>query len=297
MMGEQPEKYKNSDVQMILNLDSLLKEDKISERDWINKLDRGTYVIPKTSKPLWWVATDTMSANVIYLYDSLLLKERPGDISVNITNKMQEAYPAANIAGYIPGTQYPDSFIVITAHYDHLGKMGNEAVFPGASDNASGTAMLLSLVQHYTRYPQKYSIAFLLFSGEEAGLLGSFYFVAHPLFPLKNICFLLNMDIMGDATEGITVVNGSIRQREFDLLKSINNSLSQPLPAINIRGSAANSDHYPFSEAGVPAFFIYSNGGSGFYHDTWDRPETLSFKNIPALRQLLLNFIDKLNDQ
>lgn len=278
----------------ILNLDSLLRREGRTERQWLDRQTRGIYLVPRNSKPLWWVATDTASSTVIYLYDTALLNQDIKSISVNINNRLIREYPAANIAGYIPGTQFPDSFLVITAHYDHLGKMGEHAVFPGASDNASGTSMLLSLARYYKQHPLKYSVAFLLFSGEEAGLLGSSYYVQHPLFPLENIRFLLNMDIMGDASGGITVVNGSIHREEFDLLQKINKELPDPLPGINMRGTAANSDHYPFSEAGVPAIFIYSNGGKGFYHDVWDRPESLSYENVPALRQLLITFINRL---
>jgi len=280
----------------VTGLDSLLRQEGITERQWAGRLGDGIYLVPKSNKPLWWVMGDTIAATVIYLYDSTLIAEKPEHISLNIRNSLIPEYPASNIAGYVPGTMYPDSFFVISAHYDHLGKMGNQAVFPGASDNASGTAMLLALARYFKDHPQKYSIAFLLFSGEEAGLLGSSYYVKHPLFPLERIRFLLNIDIMGDATGGITVVNGSIRQYEFDLLNQLNGMQPEPLPDIRIRGAAANSDHYHFSEAGVPAIFIYSNGGMGYYHDTCDRPETLSYKNIPGVYRLLINLIDELNE-
>ena len=207
-----------------------------------------------------------------------------------------------NVIGMVPG-ELADSYIVFTAHYDHLGMMGKKTMFPGASDNASGTAMILSLAQYFAEHPSKYSIVFIAFAGEEAGLIGSEYFVNNPLMDLKSIRFLINIDIMGDAQNGIAVVNGVQHEQEFQLLSSLN-------PVVSVQGNdtvfqfkeirkgegAANSDHYHFSKAGVPSFFIFSMGGKGFYHDTWDKPETLSLKNIPAVRQLVIDFVEKISE-
>lgn len=168
--------------------------------------------------------------------------------------------------------------------------MGNATVFPGASDNASGTAMMLYLASYFAAHPQKYSIMFIAFSGEEAELIGSRYFTKHPVVPLKNIKFLTNIDIMGDATNGITVVNATEHPAEFAELQKIN-TRNKYLPVIKPRGKAANSDHYYFSEAGVPSFFLYSNGGRGFYHDVYDRPNELSLNQVDNVAKLLIDFL------
>lgn len=111
-------------------------------------------------------------------------------------------YRTQNVIGVIPGTVQPDSFIVYTAHYDHLGGQGKGVYFPGANDNASGTAMLLELAEHYSKPENEpnYSIAFIAFAAEEAGLLGSFHYVNNPLFPLSNIRFLINLACWAPAT-------------------------------------------------------------------------------------------------
>ena len=168
------------------------------------------------------------------------------------------------------------------------------AIFPGASDNASGTAMMLYLARYFSTHPQKYSIMYIAFSGEEAALIGSLYFTKHPVIPLKSIKFLTNIDIMGDATDGITVVNATEFPREFDELQKINTT-NKLLPAIKSRGKAANSDHYYFTEAGVPSFFIYSDGGPGFYHDVYDRASTLSLNKVDNVAKLLIDFFSNYN--
>jgi Zn-dependent M28 family amino/carboxypeptidase len=100
--------------------------------------------------------------------------------------------------------------------------MGENAYFPGANDNASGTTMLVTLAQYFKENPSKYNLVFIAFAGEEAGLVGSEYFVNHPFFKLKKIKFLLNLDIMGSGEEGITVVNATEHKKEFEVLDKLN---------------------------------------------------------------------------
>ena len=273
--------------------DSLSKMLGIRSSHFAAQLPKGAYLLPVHGKMNWTVATDTIPATVFYVQDSAIRK-KPKKASIEVTAKFERALKSSNIIAQVPGTEVPDSFIVITAHYDHLGKMGDLAVFPGASDNASGTAMMLWLAGYYATHPQRYSVLFIAFSGEEAGLLGSKFYVEHPVVPLTQMRFLLNLDIMGDASNGVTVVNATEYPKAFSLLQSINQKKGY-LPEIKSRGKAANSDHYLFSEAGVPAFFMYSNGGPGYYHDVLDKPGTLPLANIPETAKLLQDFITALN--
>jgi Zn-dependent M28 family amino/carboxypeptidase len=171
--------------------------------------------------------------------------------------------------------------------------MGADALFPGANDNASGVALLLSMVKHYSVNKPKYSVVFIAFSGEEIGLLGSQYFTDHPLFPLKKIKFLINFDLAGTGDEGIQVVNGKKYQSKFDLLTSINKERSL-LPQIKIRGEACNSDHCMFHMKGVPCFYIYTLGGIQAYHDIYDKGETLPLTEFQDYFTLMAEFINRI---
>ena len=171
--------------------------------------------------------------------------------------------------------------------------MGSETYFPGANDNASGISLLLNLARYYGAHPQPYSIAFICFAGEEAGLLGSKYFTEHPLVPLKNIRFLLNTDLAGTGEDGITVVNATEFPKEFALLNEVNDQ-QHLLKKINVRGKAANSDHYFFTEKGVPAFFFYTMGGITAYHDVLDKSATLPLNEHEDLFKLVVGFNNKL---
>lgn len=212
-------------------------------------------------------------------------------IGLNIQNKFVDNFNAENVIAYIPGKSETDSFLVFTAHYDHLGMMGS-AIFPGASDNASGTAMLLDLAKHYKENPPEYNVAFVFFAAEEAGLVGSEYYVANPLFPLSQIKLLVNLDLMGGGSEGITVVNGKQYPTLMAKLNEVN-AEKDYLPQIKERGPAANSDHYWFSENGVQAVFIYTLGGVTAYHDINDTRENLPLSNYEEVFSLIRDFTDE----
>lgn len=209
--------------------------------------------------------------------------------------RLQRDYPTQNLAALIRGTTRPDSFLIISAHYDHLGRMGRKTYFPGANDNASGVALLLELAAHYARPENRpaCSVVFLLFGAEEAGLVGSRYFVAHPLIPLARIKFLVNLDLLGTGEQGATVVNGRVWAASYRRLVALN-AAHRYLPALAPRGPAANSDHFPFAEAGVPAFFLYTRGGSAAYHDVHDRPAALSLAGFLGAFGLVRDFLNEL---
>lgn len=239
-------------------------------------------------KLTWSVGRQTNGITQI-LINKKTFHEIPADIRLSIENVFVPEFAAANVCAMVKGTKYPDRIILITAHYDHLGGMGSKTYFPGANDNASGVSFMLSLAKYYAEHPQPFSIGFIAFAGEEAGLLGSHYFVENPKIPLQNIRFLINLDLVGTGEAGMTVVNAPLYPDEFNKLMEINNQ-KQLFPSINKRGKAANSDHYWFSEKGVPAFFMYTQGGPTAYHDVFDRPESLPFTKFYQLFTLITNF-------
>ncbi len=199
-------------------------------------------------------------------------------------------YETNNIVGYIEGAEKPDSFLLFTAHYDHLGMMGKKTYFPGANDNASGVAMLLSLAKYFKQDPPKYSMAFIALSAEEIGILGAKYFTGHPLLNLGSIKFLINFDLAGTGEDGIKVVNGSVYSERFQQLKEIN-ATNDLLASVQSRGEACNSDHCMFYKKGVPCFYIYTLGGISAYHDINDKAETLPLTEFEDYLKLITSFI------
>ncbi|MEZ5083152.1 MAG: M28 family peptidase [Bacteroidales bacterium] len=251
------------------------------------------YVFLQKDK-VWWHVSDGHSVERYFALQILeeAINKKAKTIKIRAKNNFVKNYPTQNVIGYIKGKMNPEQFVVFSAHYDHLGQMGNDIYFPGANDNASGTAMLLNLAHHYSK-PENQpecSLAFMAFSAEEAGLLGSGYYVRNPLFPLNQIRFLINLDMVGSGSEGIKVVNGSVFEKEFERLFQLNNDYGY-LTDVKTRGKAANSDHYPFFVNGVPSFFIYTLGDeSKEYHSIYDTPENVPFTEYEDLFRLLTDF-------
>lgn len=258
-----------------------------------NEIGARGHAYVKVENLVWSVAHEFSKLPVLRIKKGVL-KEPVLKLEINIEAQIM-VLSSANAVGYVKGKKYPDSFLVVTAHFDHLGKFGANTIFPGANDNASGIAMMLDLAAWFSKNQPDFSVVFIAFGGEEAGLLGSLYFTENPLVPLTKIRFLLNLDLMGTGDKGLTAVNGSIFPNEFSLLQTCN-SIGSYLPAINARGKAANSDHYYFSEKGVPALFVYLMGDYHHYHDPGDSYENLPFSKYTESFLLLKDFLEALQD-
>jgi Zn-dependent M28 family amino/carboxypeptidase len=199
-----------------------------------------------------------------------------------------------NVTGFLPGSDPEAPAIVFCAHYDHLGQLG-DAVFAGANDNASGTALMLSLARHYACLPQAqrppYNLIFIGFGAEETGLNGSIHYAwREPQFPLDRTALVLDFDLMGYGQDGMMTVGGITYTKLFNALQRTNRQLSNPL-RLKARPNAPNSDHYPFTKKGVPGLFFYALGGKSYYHDIYDRPKALTLTAFWPVRQLMLNYV------
>ncbi|HEY2015633.1 MAG TPA: M28 family peptidase [Bryobacteraceae bacterium] len=207
-----------------------------------------------------------------------------------------------NVAGLLPGET--DEYVVIGAHYDHLGLGGQFSlapsmtgtVHPGADDNASGTAGAIELARWYSRQPkQKRGILFLTFAGEELGLLGSAYYVAHPDMPLDKAVAMINMDMIGRVHNGKLYIGGVASGSNLrPMLEKIT-----PKYQLNIDYSDStgygSSDHTSFTIGHVPVLFFFS-GLHADYHkpgDTWDK---IDAPEAAKLLELVADVTDNLRE-
>jgi hypothetical protein len=196
-----------------------------------------------------------------------------------------------NVAALLQGKEEPDSVIIVSAHYDHLGTYG-DAYFTGANDNASGTVMMLSMAEYFSKNRPKYSMLFIGFGGEECGLKGSQHYVEQdPLIELRKTKFVLNLDLMGNGVDGIMAVCGKDFPELHERLVKLNEEL-EAVPVVRARPNAPNSDHYFFVLKGVPAFFVFTMGGPTHYHDIYDTAENLEFSKYVEVRELLIRFLE-----
>jgi hypothetical protein len=247
-------------------------------------------VIILTKNKLSWGPSPVVLSRPVFTVKTELLRDEVKNIEVKVESLFVPEFESSNLIGFIKGASVPDSFLVVTAHYDHLGKMGSDVYFPGANDNSSGVAMILNIAKYFAVNPPKYTLVFIALTGEEVGLLGAKYLTEHPVFKLEKIKFLVNFDLAGTGDEGIKVVNGSVFQNKFDLLLRMNQENSF-LSSVQKRGEACNSDHCMFYMKGVPCFYIYTLGGSKAYHDIYDRSSNLPLTEFQAYMNLMIKFL------
>ena len=213
-----------------------------------------------------------------------------------------------NVLGYIEGVdeKLKDEVVVITAHYDHLGKRG-DAVYNGADDNGSGTSSVLEVCQAFVEAKKqgvgpKRSVLVMLVSGEEKGLLGSYYYSENPIFPLKNTVANVNVDMVGrvdekhaDNANYIYVIGSDRLSTE---LHEINETANQTYTKLELdyTYNAENdpnryyyrSDHYNFAQKGIPAIF-YFNGTHKDYHRTSDTVDKINFDKMETIARLVFH--------
>jgi hypothetical protein len=195
---------------------------------------------------------------------------------------LHESKPVHNVIAYLPGQT--DEYVIVGAHYDHLGLGGENSLAPsqlgqihhGADDNASGTAGVIELARWFSKQPQqRRGILFMTYAGEELGLLGSSYYTTHPILPLDKAVAMLNMDMIGRIREGKIYVNGTGTGSTLDeLVSTIQVPSSLKLDLSEYVGYGG-SDHISFTAKQVPVIFFFS-GLHGDYHkpsDTSDKIE------------------------
>jgi hypothetical protein len=192
---------------------------------------------------------------------------------------------AMNVVGFLEGNDesLKNQIMVLGAHYDHLG-MGGEssgslrpdtvAVHHGADDNASGTAGVLELAQAFAgkKAELKRGMLFIAFSGEELGVLGSAYYVNHPIFPLEGTVVMLNMDMIGRMNKKTLIVYGVGTSPGFEALATKYNADSTFVLKLNKDGYGP-SDHSSFYGKRVPVFNFFTDIHSDYHRpsDTYDR--------------------------
>ena len=192
-----------------------------------------------------------------------------------------------NIIAYVKGKKYADSFIVISAHYDHLGRNADSAIYHGADDNASGVACLQALVKYFAKHPQQYTIVFAFFDNEETGLLGAKYFVTNlPKGVTKeNIKLNVNLDMVARSDQNEMYVCGLRHYPQFSkAVHSVQNKTTVNLLVGHDSGSfredwTNQSDHYAFHKQNIPFLYIGVEDHADYHHitDTFDKVNLHSY--------------------
>ena len=219
-------------------------------------------------------------------------------------DKPTEYLTSDNVLAFIPGTENPEEVVVLTAHYDHIGKEG-DVVFNGADDDGTGTVAMLEIAQAFQQavadgVGPKRSILIMPVSGEEKGLLGSKYYSNHPVFPLENTVADLNVDMIGRYDENHSKEDNYIYLIGSDKLSSELHEVSEKVNEIYTRIDLDytfndendpnrfyyRSDHYNFAKKNVPVIFYFS-GVHEDYHKETDTVEKIDYEKTARVARLV----------
>jgi hypothetical protein len=211
---------------------------------------------------------------------------------------------APNVIGIIPGSdpRLRDTYVVVTAHFDHVGvghpDARGDSIFNGADDNASGTAALLEAAEAFAslRARPARSILFLAVSGEEMGLQGSVQWVEHPTVPLDRVVANVNLDMVGRNSPDTLIVMG----QEYSSLGALTTRVGAAHPEIGFAlptrmgdpklGWFSRSDHVAFVRAGIPALFLTSMPHPD-YHRATDDPSRLDMDKVTRVARTLFHLV------
>ena len=209
-----------------------------------------------------------------------------------------------NVGGYIKGTTHADETVVMTAHYDHLGIIDGE-IYNGADDDGSGTASVIEMARTFAQAktdgkgPQR-NVLFLLFTGEEKGLLGSEFYAENPAFPLLKTSIDINTDMIGRIDKGhegkpnyVYSIGADKISKELFIASEAINTADQGLVldyAYNDENHPEQlyyrSDHYNFAKKGVPVIFLFT-GLHPDYHQPTDDIEKIDFPRMIKISRFI----------
>lgn len=218
---------------------------------------------------------------------TLPLPDVKAELTVDLT---EENRGTRNVVGYLPGET--SEYIVIGAHYDHLGLGEQDAldpsmkgtVHPGADDNASGTSGVIELAGHFSRMgKQKRGFLFLCFSGEEEGLLGSAWYVNHPMETLSDAVAMINMDMIGRLRDDKVYVGGLGTGSTFKPIVTAATDKEHFAADESQMGGYGASDHTSFTTKQIPTLFFFS----GLHSDYHKASDTVDKINGPDAVRLL----------
>lgn len=196
----------------------------------------------------------------------------------------RKKYPsAANLVGYIAGSRNPGRYLVVSAHYDHLG-VRNGVVYPGADDNASGVASMLAIAAYFSEHPPQNSIVFAAFDAEELGLRGAEAFMKALPFPRAQLAMNMNLDMVSRNDNNEIWVAGVFESPALKALvadaaarSTVKLKMGHDRPqlfAATVEDWTSSSDHGPFQVAGVP-FLYFGVEDHPDYHEPGDKFEKI----------------------
>jgi len=320
---------------LIISSEEVLQHDRLAQLTYDNAGEAGIPVAVISTQTAAWILGDLNALKAVA--DARTRAGSPPQIGHGlnlIVDVQRHESPSFNVVGILPGNdpKLRNEAIVIGAHYDHLGLGGEGSLAPregeihhGADDNASGTAAVLELARMFTQGPKpRRTIVFIAFSGEEEGLIGSNYYVNHPVVPLANTVAMINMDMIGrlkdrklniggvgTASEWRNTIYAKLFKNDSIARANLPNAASNGLAKLPGLPQAAQldtdpaeadfnlilnedgygpSDHSSFYSKQIPVLFFWT-GTHNDYHKPSDTAEKINYQGEARIISFVANIV------
>jgi len=216
------------------------------------------------------------------------------EIELHLDAEMLPTRDAHNVVAWLPGTDPScDTYYTFIAHYDHLGYMGADQVFPGANDNGSGSAMVVTLAKYFSKHRPRHGIQFILVDAEEENLLGSFFYCENPRLPLDKVEYLIDLDMVADDSDHLATQITPGGEAGLERFRQINAASKAPFDLV-MEEMNDDSDHFSFAQKGVPGIYFETIGSIiQHYHTPRDTYQNTRDENFDRLFDMIVRFVEE----
>lgn len=264
-------------------------------KPWLTELENiGGIILRQEEQFPYFKARTYYQGNCPVLFVNKSFPDGAREIELHLDAEMLPTRDAHNVVAWLPGTDPScDTYYTIFGHYDHLGYMGADQVFPGANDNGSGTAMVVTLAKYFSKNRPRHGIQFILLDAEEENLLGSFFYCENPRLPLDKIEYMIDLDMVADDSDHLATQITPGGEAGLERFRQLNASSKFPPFDFVMEEMNDDSDHFSFAQKGVPGVYFETIGSIiPYYHTPRDSYQNTRDDNFDRLFNLIVRFVE-----
>lgn len=263
-------------------------------KPWLTELENiGGIILRQEEQFPYFKARTYYQGKCPVLFVNKSFPDDAREIELHLDAEMLPTRDAHNVVAWLPGTDPScDTYYTFIAHYDHLGYMGADQVFPGANDNGSGSAMVVTLAKYFSKHRPRHGIQFILVDAEEENLLGSFFYCENPRLPLDKIEYLIDLDMVADDSDHLATQITPGGEAGLERFRQINAASKAPFDLV-MEEMNDDSDHFSFAQKGVPGIYFETIGSIiQHYHTPRDTYQNTRDENFDRLFDMIVRFVE-----
>ncbi|MBR0224202.1 MAG: M28 family peptidase [Bacteroidales bacterium] len=264
-------------------------------KPWLTELENiGGIILRQEEQFPYFKARTYYQGNCPVLFVNKSFPNDAREIELHLDAEMLPTRDAHNVIAWLPGTDPScDTYYTIFGHYDHLGYMGADQLFPGANDNGSGATMVVTLAKYFSKHRPRHGIQFILLDAEEENLLGSFFYCENPRLPLDKIEYMIDLDMVADDSDHLATQITPGGETGLERFRQLNASSKFPPFDFVMEEMNDDSDHFSFAQKGVPGIYFETIGSIiQHYHTPRDTYQNTRDDNFERLFDMIVRFVE-----